>query len=39
VTTSKTNENDIQHTSQTIAQSDFHSNGEEIITNSQGELF
>jgi hypothetical protein len=39
MTTSKTSENDIQHTSQAIARSDFHSNGEEIITNSKGELF
>jgi len=39
VTTSHTSENDIQQTSQAIAQSDFHSNGEEIITNSKGKLF
>jgi hypothetical protein len=32
-------ENDIQHTSQTIAQLDFHSNNKEINTDPKGELF
>jgi len=39
LTTSKVKENDIQHASQTISQLDFHSNDEEINTNSKGDLF